>query len=380
MSIRKRSLPGIHTDEIAKARLPLPSGYTLPRAAYTSKEIYALECEHILRKSWLPIARIDQVPEHGSYLTLDLLGQPVMVVHGADDEIRVMSSVCLHRGAPIAQGSGKRNVFTCPYHAWSYDTTGQLRRAPLMEGAEDFTENAHRLPQIRSEVWEGFILANLDPDAQPLAPQIAAFTDYFKNFQMGDMFVAKTLTFDSGWNWKVLVENFMEAYHHIAIHSTTFEPVFHARDSRVPDNTGPWSILHMPAAFEEMPPGSATIAGLEDWQAKDLFASVIFPHFMLGIHGQGAAWYQVIPAAANHLTLKIHLMMPKSAAEHADFESMVAEMAESVSAIHQEDIEANDLVWVGLNAPMTEQGRLSPLEKSIWQLNQWWLDKMLGHD
>lgn len=79
MSIRKRSLPGILTDEIAKARLPLPSGYTLPRAAYTSKEIYALECEHILRKSWLPIARIDQVPEHGSYLTLDLLGQPVMV-------------------------------------------------------------------------------------------------------------------------------------------------------------------------------------------------------------------------------------------------------------------------------------------------------------
>jgi len=25
---------------------------------------------------------------------------------------------------------------------------------------------------------------------------------------------------------------------------------------------------------------------------------------------------------------------------------------------------------------MTRQGRLSPLEKAIWQYNQWWLDKM----
>ena len=41
------------------------------------------------------------------------------------------------------------------------------------------------------------------------------------------------------------------------------------------------------------------------------------------------------------------------------------------------DIVANDQVWRGLRAPLTTQGRLGGLEKSIWQLNQWWLDQML---
>ena len=47
-----------------------------------------------------------------------------------------------------------------------------------------------------------------------------------------------------------------------------------------------------------------------------------------------------------------------------------------VSVVHHEDIDANDKVWEGLKAPLTKQGRLSPLEKSIWQMNQWWLEKM----
>lgn len=367
-------LPGISRDELARVQAPLIEAYTLPKPAYTSDEIYQLEVSRILRKSWLPIARVDQIPEKGNYLTLDLLGQPVMVVHGNDGEIRVMSSVCLHRGAPVAEGCGHRNVFTCPYHAWSYDTTGQLVRAPLMEGAKDFDEKDHQLPQIRSEIWEGFILANADPNAAPLVPQISDFTKYFRNFRLGEMVIGKTLEFDSTWNWKVLVENFMEAYHHIAAHSTTFEPGFHARDSQIPDNTGPWSILHMPAADQASPVDAGE---LEDWQARDMFASVIFPYFLIGVQGHGAVWYQVIPGAVDRLTLKIHILAPASARAHPEFDTMIDAIAESIRAFHQEDIDANDQVWRGLNAPMTQQGRLSGLEKSIWQTNQWWLKMML---
>ena len=373
MNNNTHTLPGITQEDIARVQQPLANAYTLPTPAYTSNEIYELEVARILRKSWLPIARVDQVPEKGHYLTLDLLGQPTMVVHGNDGKIRVMSSVCLHRGAPIADGCGQKNVFTCPYHAWSYDTAGQLVRAPLMEGAQDFDEKDYQLPQIRSEIWEGFILANTDPDAAPLAPQISDFTDYFKNFRLGEMVIGKTLEFDSGWNWKVLVENFMEAYHHIAAHSKTFEPGFHAKDSQIPDNTGPWSILHMPAADQNAPVDAGE---LEDWQARDMFASVIFPYFLIGVQGHGAVWYQVIPSAADRLTLKIHILAPASARAHPEFDAMIDAIAESIGVFHQEDIEANDQVWRGLSAPMTQQGRLCPLEKSIWQTNQWWLEKM----
>ena len=380
MSNDMTRIPSVTLEEINKVRLPLTQSYTLPKAAYTSDEVFDQEREKVLRKSWIPIARIDQVAEKSSFLTLDLLGQPVMVVHGNDDEIRVMSSVCLHRSAPIAEGCGKRNVFTCPYHAWSYDTTGQLKRAPLMEGADNFDESMHRLPQIRSEIWRGFIFANLDLEAEPLAPQVTDLTEYFKNFRLEETEIVETLEFESRWNWKVLVENFMEAYHHIATHSKTFEPTNHARESLIPDNSGPWSILHMPLADKSVDPAKPPVEGLEDWQARDLFASVIFPYFLFAIQGQIVLWYQIIPGAADNLLLKIHIMLPTAFRDSEDFDEIVKSIAATVTVIHEEDIEANDLVWSGLTAPMTEQGRLSPFEKSIWQINQWWLDQMLADD
>lgn len=370
------SLSCLTADALLRVRKPLESAWTLPPAAYLDDAVYARETERIFRKSWLPLARVDQLPNRGDYLSLDLFGQPVMVVHGQDGEYRVMSRTCLHRAALVAEGDGNRKLFTCPYHAWSYDTSGQLVRAPLMEGANGFSPSDCRLPQLRTEIWEGFILANFDAEAAPFAPQVESFTRYFSNFQLANMKVIRTLNFDSDWNWKVLVENFMEAYHHIATHPETFEPSYHARDSKVPDNDGPWSILHMPAAHEELPEGLPPVEGLEDWQIRDLFAATMFPHFLLGIQGSVVTWYQLFPQGAGKLQLKIHICVPASHTDIDGFEDIADGIAELVGYIHSEDIRANDLVWEGLNAPMTGQGRLSPLEKSIWQLNQWWLNRM----
>ncbi len=371
-------LPGMSQAELARAALPLAEAWTLPPAAYVRGDVHELEVERIFRRSWTPLARVDQLPEPGDYLTLDLMGQPVMVVHGADGAFRVMSNVCLHRAAVLAEGCGRRKLFTCPYHAWAYDTAGRLVAAPHMEGAAGFAPEDCSLPQIRTEVWEGFILANLDPQAEPFAPQAEGLRRYFKSYAMADMVVARTLTYESAWNWKVLVENFMEAYHHIGPHAQTFEPIFHARDSVVVDNGGqPWSILHMPAADPaSAAQGEHLVQGLEEWQAGALFAAVAFPHFMFALHGNGMAWYRVFPQAADRLVLKIHICLPAFARQLPEFEQIVEASAQFTDHVHQEDIVANDLVWRGLKAPLTRQGRLSPLEAAIWQLNRWWLGKL----
>jgi phenylpropionate dioxygenase-like ring-hydroxylating dioxygenase large terminal subunit len=372
------SQPALAADDITRAGQPLDHAWTLPPAAYTDPQVYARETDRILRRSWVPLARLDQIPAPGDYLAMDLMDQPVLVVHGTDGEIRVMSAVCLHRAAPLAPDQkGNRKLFTCPYHAWSYDTAGALVRAPLMTGADGFTEKTCRLPQIRSEIWQGFIMASLDPDAAPFAPQIAAYTEQVAPYRLADMAVARTLEFDSPWNWKVLVENFMEAYHHIATHSATLEPVFHAVDSTIPDNAGePWSILRMPAADASGPRPEGTVEDLPDDQAHDLLATVIFPHFLLGIQGNGVAWYQLLPHSHDRFTLKIHILLPRATVPEDKWEETAEGVAALITAIHEEDIAANDLVWRGLQAPLTRQGRLSPLEKAIWQINQWWLTRM----
>ena len=372
-------LPGISQAELDKCRGPLEQAWTLPANAYTSSEVSALEQERVLKKSWLPIGRVEQVPEPGDYLCLDVLDQPLMIVRGKDGKIRTMSRVCLHRGAPLAEGSGNKKLFVCPYHAWSYQNDGQLKKAPLMDGAEDFDEKNCRLPQLKTEIWNGFILISFDDEASPFAEQARQFGDYFANYRMGDMRIVRTLEFDSHWNWKVLVENFMEAYHHIAIHSRTFEPIYRARDSKIIDHGEPCSILHMPSAHKQVPEGFPLIEGLEEWQKTDLIAAVAFPYFLIAVQGNSMVWYQVLPTAHDRLMLKIHMCVPSSSMEMEGFDELADAASELVSVIHHEDIEANDMVWKGLNAPLARQGRLSPLEKSIWQLSQWWLQKMTGH-
>lgn len=379
MNIDALNLPGLSTEDLLRVDRPLEDARTMPPAAYTREDVYDIEVERIMRRNWLPVLRVDQVARPGDYVCLTLFDQPVMVVHGHDGEIRVMSRVCLHRAAPVAEGSGNRSLFTCPYHAWSYGTDGQLMRAPMMEGVDGFAEKECRLPQLRTEIWEGFVMVNFDDDAPAFAPQVETLRQYFAPFKFSELVVARTLEFDSGWNWKVLVENFMEAYHHAAVHATTLEPPFHARNSVILDTDGPWALLHMPSEHRSDPAdpnGLPPVSGLEDWQAHDLFATAIFPHFLLAIQGNMTAWYQVLPVSAERMILKIHLCVPASTVELPNFDELANGMEEMVSLIHHEDIDTNDDVWRGLKAPLTRQGRLSLYERAIWQFNQWWLGAM----
>ncbi len=374
----KRMISGLEAAELDAVSAKQDAASTLPTRAYTDPALYAREEMRLFRAGWMPVARVDQVAEPGDYLSLTLLDQPLLVGRGQDGIVRVLSNVCLHRAARLVEGAGNRKLFTCPYHAWAYDTEGQLVRAPLMNEVDGFAEKQCKLPALRTEIWQGFVLVNLNGDAAPFAPSVTAYDARFAGWGLERMVVARTLHFDSPWNWKVLVENFMEAYHHIAAHSTTLEPLFPARASVVPVNEGPYSILHMPAAphAESFEGGFPPLPGLDEGDAHDLFATVLFPHFLIAYQGNGATWYQLLPRAHDGFDLYIHVLVDRDHLAGADFDRLADDAAGLLSAIHQEDIAVNDLVWAGLKAPMTKPGRLSTLETSIWQFNQWWLEKM----
>ena len=53
-------------------------------------------------------------------------------------------------------------------------------------------------------------------------------------------------------------------------------------------------------------------------------------------------------------------------------------LGQFIVAVHQQDIEACESVWAGLNTRHFESGPLSALEKPIWQFNRWWIDRMTG--
>ena len=367
--------PLIDDDALQRIRNPVDEAWTLPPDAYTSAQIFQRESETLFSNGWLCVGRVEQFPKEGDYRCVDLPTHPVVVVRGRDGEVRAFSRVCLHRAMPVAEGTGNATRFVCPYHNWTYELTGQLRSAPMMEGAQGFDAKQCRLPALAVEIWHGFIFVNADPDAEPLAPQLEGLTRVIANYGFEEMIVVDTIEFDSPWNWKILVENFMEAYHHIGTHKTTFQPVYPARLSSVEENHGePWVLLRMPAK-----PGHSTepavFPNLQEDEQDQLLAICVFPTLLFAASATGAAWYQLEPTAHDQMRLRIHAMTTPAAAEALDDVSRQELMA-MLRTIHEEDIEANRGPWLGLNGAMTTQGRLSTYEKSIWQLNQLWADAL----
>ena len=78
---------------------------SLPREAYISKELHALEVKQIFEKSWLCVGRDEYVPNPGDYYTIDVIDEPVIIVrgkrrHGARAQCRLPSPQHAGRAGP----------------------------------------------------------------------------------------------------------------------------------------------------------------------------------------------------------------------------------------------------------------------------------------
>lgn len=109
----------------------------------------------------------------------------------------------------------KPSASCAPYHAWVYDLTGQLRRAPETENLKGFATNDICLDTVRVEEFCGFAYVNLDPAAPSLANQSGDLAAEVMHWapDVGELTFGHRLTYDIKSNWKNVVDNFLECYH-----------------------------------------------------------------------------------------------------------------------------------------------------------------------
>ena len=94
---------------------------------YTDKEIIQNQVDTIFNNYPLPLALTIELPEKGTYKTLDVLNTPILLTRSSDGVVRAFVNVCKHRGAPVCEkGKGKKSKFSCTYHGWTYDNRGKL--------------------------------------------------------------------------------------------------------------------------------------------------------------------------------------------------------------------------------------------------------------
>ena len=365
----------IALTEIEQVKRPLEHAWSLPPASYTDAKIFAAEKEHIFSKDWICVGHQSQLPEPGDYRCVDIADMPLVITHDRDGKFHALSRICLHRSMPIAEGCGHASTLTCPYHKWSYGLDGSLRGGPHMEGAEGWRESLPRLPELRLESWHGFLFATADENALPLADQLSGLDDTMQDYGFEDLQVVYTSEWVGEWNWKLLVENFMETYHHIGPHSESAEPHYPAAATYFDEFVGqPFGIVRLPRHGAEEP-GLPQFPTVPEARQGELVVVGVYPTFMFYTAGNLVAWYEVMPVRHDRTDLRIHVMVHKDTAA-----TLPPEAFESIGgvtkSIHEEDLAAVEGPWMALNSGLAQQGRLSLLEKAIWNYNQIWCARL----
>jgi choline monooxygenase len=194
---------------------PLEDGWTLPASWYSDEAVGALEKERIFARSWWYAGPLDWAAGPGCFFATQAGHLPVALVRGADGVLRGFVNVCRHRGHLVVQGEGRRETLQCPYHAWTYDLDGSLRRAPRSEREAGFDPNEFSLLPVSVGTWGPFVFVNPSPDAPPLdhalgeLPMIVAES----GVDLGTVRFHSHHEWPIASNWKVAIENYLECYH-----------------------------------------------------------------------------------------------------------------------------------------------------------------------
>ncbi|MCM1982438.1 aromatic ring-hydroxylating oxygenase subunit alpha [Lyngbya confervoides] len=379
------SLPAIQRQIIETADRPLERAIALPAAAYTDPDFYAWEVDHWLKQQWLCVGHVAQIPQVGDYRNLELLGERLVILRDEADSVRVLSRVCVHRGMDVMPpefahaSQGNCRTLVCPYHHWSYRLDGGLKAAPEMHRHSDFALQNLGLPQVRTEVWEGFIFITFDLDLDPVETQYADLKPFLGPQAMAELDLVVSLDWDCPFNWKVLVENFMESYHHLGAHHRTFEPLMPAARTWTEVQLRNVIVGHLPIADRVLADAAAREAlfpfslspHLAPPDLREYRVCLGVPTFLLFIGPDRVYWYQVQPQGPDRMKLTTTMLVRPESKALDHYDSAIQSAIAGLQEFHREDLEMCSAVQAGLNSSFYRPGPLSHLEMPVWQFQQY---------
>ena len=325
--------------------------YTLPASYYFDPAIYEREKKAIFYRQWTFACHTGQVAEPGSYVTVKVADQNIVVLRGQDGTLRAFHNVCSHRAHELLQGCGKTKLITCPYHAWTYHTDGRLRSAVGQKKVADFEAHEFALKPVKVETYAGFIFVNLDPDAAPLASQAGNLESEIRKFcpDVETLKHSGRLTYELKANWKNVVDNFLECYH-CSIAHPAFVDLVDIQNYR----TKTYGIY----SSHISPPGRCdnTAYKVQEGEERDFSAWWLWPNVT----------FNVFPGPANITVLHIMPTGPETTFEHFDMFTLSDQLSESEQdamryvddVLQPEDIGLVESVQRGLHSLGYTQGRL----------------------
>jgi phenylpropionate dioxygenase-like ring-hydroxylating dioxygenase large terminal subunit len=340
----------------------------LPAEVYTSQDILGLEKDLLFKQEWVCVGHVSELPEVGDYLTFDLIGHPLLILRDEEKDIRSYSSVCRHRSAIIANGSGNAKSFTCPYHAWTYNIDGTLRAAPYMAPADLEGVCLHEYPV---EIWQGLIFTSLNAKAIPLAPRLVQLMPRIDTLNLQDMTVIYQEEQPLACNWKVLVENFCESYHVFKVHKDTLQPITPSKTIDVHEGGTGFNHHTMLAV------GPQATERQRATEERDHLIN-IFPSLVVSISQRNSIFLSIRPIDPHSLTYHLWIAMDLSNPEVTP--DLIQQVIESTRTFTDEDKAILTEVQKGLVTGVGNKAPLHKWEQTNLEFGQYLSRKLIGSE
>ena len=204
--------------------------FRVHRSSMTSAEIFQREREYIFNRCWIYLGHESEVENPGDYRRRTVAGRPLFFTRGRDGQVRVFLNTCPHRGALICRrDEGNAEVLQCFYHAWTFNTHGELIGVPGEDaygpGWERGELDLKQPPRVES--YRGFVFVSFNPYAEDLVTYLAGARDYLDlivdQAEEGMRVVPGSNKYGTKANWKLLGENSLDGYHLVPTHRTYVE-------------------------------------------------------------------------------------------------------------------------------------------------------------
>ena len=323
---------------------------TLPATMYFDPLVYAEEQEKIFQNSWQFVAHGAEVVSPGQYVTADITGQRIFVIRGDDGELGGYFNVCLHRGHSLLSGSGTvGKMITCPYHAWVYNRSGQLKGARMSERMDEFDYSNFELPDLAVEEFCGLVFVNLSIHARPMEEVYPGLAEAIRQIcpEPANLRVASQETFEIAGNWKNVTDNLLECYHCHPAHKAFVDLIDMDNYSQITHQN--WSISSGPVN-----PDNGVYAVTDG--AQDFASIYMWPNLSIGrIPGQaGILLFRIAPTAPEHTTQILTFLSPGG--DPTETEKNAFEYFNTV--LGPEDVNLIEDVQRGLHSLGFHQGRM----------------------
>ncbi len=384
----------------------------LPREFYVDERVFELDLELIFYRQWLFAAHESELPQPGSYLTLQVGAYPIVLVRGGSGLIRAFVNSCRHRGSRLCRAErGRAARLVCPYHQWTYDLDGRLFAARQMGAG--FDRGAYALKQLHCETVAGYIFVCLAAQAPDFSATRAQLSAYLGPHRLAAARVAFESTIIEDGNWKLVWENNRECYHCAGNHPelartfpdspTTTGVSGAASDPVIVEHWRHCEALGLPSEFRLSPDGGLRTARMpllgsavsytasgEAAVARALCADVApgasigallafhYPTTWNHVLADHAISFRVLPLSATRTQLTTKWLVHPEAQEGRDYS--LEELTGVWRATNEQDRRIVQENQIGVSSPSYEPGPFAdPQETGVRQFVEWYSAHLQAH-